>query len=133
MELIHRYDNKEDKWFNELYDEGELIKKEEAEKEPEYDLFEVVQLQGEKYIITDISRSLYSATRLIIEVEKHQDYLDKSTLIKCEDGEYRTMKEQKEMKLSEFAIECSDVELTPYQQKIIDEIHKFKLQRGRLK
>ncbi|WP_182006338.1 hypothetical protein [Priestia aryabhattai] len=124
MELIHRYDNEEDKWFNELYDEGVLIRKEEAEKEPEYDLFETIQLQDVKYIVTDISRSLYSANRLVIEVEKYQDYLDKSTLVKSEDGEYLTVKEQKELRA---------IELTGYQQQIMNEIKNDGVHKERVR
>lgn len=124
MEVIHRYDNEEDKWFNEVHDEGVLIKKEEAEKEPEYDLFEVIQLQDVQYIVTHVSRSLYSETRLIIEVEKYQDYLDKSTLVKSEDGEYLTVKEQKELRA---------IELTGYQQQIMNEIENGGVHKERVK
>jgi len=113
MELFYRYDNKEEKWFNELYDKGELVKREEAKEKPEYRLLEVIHLQDEVYIITHISYSMYSATRLAVEVEKYQDYLDKSTLVKCEDGEYLTVKEQKELRA---------IELTGYQQQIMNEI-----------
>ncbi|MGG4434500.1 hypothetical protein AAXE64_08060 [Priestia megaterium] len=124
MQVIHRYDNEEDKWFNEIHDEGVLIKKEEAVKEPEYNLFEVIQLQDVQYIITHISRSLYSETRLIVEVEKYQDYLDKSTLVKSEDGEYLTVKEQKELRA---------IELTGYQQQIMNEIEGKEERKQRVK
>ncbi|MFK7678723.1 hypothetical protein ACI3ER_11835 [Bacillus sp. Wb] len=124
MKLIHRYDSKEDERFDEFYDNDKLITKLVAREEPKYKLLEQVYINNEMYNVTHISRSLYSEIRLVIELEKYQDYLDKNTLVKCEDGKYRTVKEQKEMNTSE---------LTAYQQQIIGEIENGGVHKERVR
>lgn len=132
MQLIHKRDANNN-FYNELYDKDKLIRKVKVDKEPAYQLFQKVYLGGSLHIVKEIVWNVNDEILLTVEFEDFEDYLDKIYVTKDESGEYRTLKEQKEMKASEFAMKYFDIDLMPYQVELMDNIDISELAEGLMK
>ncbi|MGG0308341.1 hypothetical protein ABEY43_06995 [Priestia megaterium] len=79
MKLIHKWDKEKKVWFNELYDKkGNLINKKQVWGAPTCKVNQKITIKDKIYVVTKIDRSAYSATRLIIEFEDFEDWLEVS-------------------------------------------------------